>query len=76
MRCKDSRVRYVGQPAAMMLAGTTESACHAAGLAEVACADVAAPVGFEAGEPVTPGGGFVLAGPMTGSATPAPGWPA
>jgi hypothetical protein len=43
----------------MVLADTAERAHHAAGLVGVAYADVAAPLAFGAGEPVTPVDGLL-----------------
>jgi xanthine dehydrogenase YagR molybdenum-binding subunit len=57
---QDDRVRYEGQPVAMVLADTAERAHHAADLVGVAYADVAAPPAFGSGEPVTPVGGLLL----------------
>ena len=51
---QDDRVRYEGQPVAVVLADTAEWAHHAAGLVDVAYTDVAAPAALGAGEPVAP----------------------
>ena len=56
---QDDRVRYEGQPVAMVVADTAERAHHAVGLVGVAYADVAGPPAFGAGEPVTPVGGLL-----------------
>jgi xanthine dehydrogenase YagR molybdenum-binding subunit len=63
---QDDRVRYEGQPVAVVLADTTEQARYAAGLVEVAYVGVAAAAAFGDRELVIPGGGFVLAGPDDG----------
>ena len=54
------RVRYAGQPVAMVLADTAERAHHAVGLVGLAYADVATPPAFGAGEPVAPVGGLLV----------------
>ena len=56
---QDDRVRYEGQPVAMVVADTAERAHQAVGLVGVAYADVAGPPAFGAGEPVTPVGGLL-----------------
>ena len=48
---QDDRVRYEGQPVAMVVADTAERAHHAVGLVGVAYADVAGPLAFGAGDP-------------------------
>ena len=57
---QDDRVRYEGQPVAVVLADTAERAHHAAGLVDVAYADVAAPAVVGAGPPVTPVVGLLV----------------
>ncbi len=53
------RVRYEGQPVAMVVADTAERAHHAAGLIGVTYSGVAGPPSSGAGEPVTPVGGLL-----------------
>ena len=51
---QDDRVRYEGQPVAMVLADTAEQAQHAGGLVCVTYTDVVTPTTLCAGEPVPP----------------------